>query len=375
MKPDTDVLIIGGGLAGLCSAIHLRKYNAGVVLIEKASYPRHKVCGEYISNEVLPYLQWLGLNIAVLQPVHINIFEFSNVSGKAITSKLTTGGFGISRYALDDYLYREAVKRGVKVLQETVTDIRFKDDIFTIMAGEMTVSSKIVLGAYGKRSNIDQALNREFINSKSPWLAVKAHYKGNFDNDKVAIHNFNGGYCGVSKVEGGRINICYLADYKTFKAYKNIEDYQKNVLCKNKHLKAIFENSEIVFDKPIAISQIYFDKKEPVYNHILMTGDTAGLIHPLCGNGMAMAIHSAKLAAGQVIKYLSGNINREELEAGYKTQWQKQFKNRLLMGRIMASVLENKKTTAMLLKMLHIFPGLLPAIIRHTHGRPITITE
>lgn len=375
MKPDTDVLIIGGGLAGLCSAIHLRKYNAGVMLIEKAPYPRHKVCGEYISNEVLPYLQWLGLNIESLQPVHINTFEFSNVSGKAITSKLTTGGFGISRYMLDGYLHTEAVRRGVKVLQETVTDIRFNDDIFTVKAGESIVLSKIVLGAYGKRSAIDQALNRDFINSKSPWLAVKAHFKGNFDNDKVAIHNFNGGYCGVSKVEGGKVNICYLADYKTFKAYKNIEDYQKNVLYKNKHLKAIFENSEILFDKPIAISQIYFDKKEPVYNHILMAGDTAGLIHPLCGNGMAMAIHSAKLAAGLVTEYLSGNINREELEANYKTQWQKQFKKRLFMGRIMARVLQHKKTTAMLLKMIHIFPGLLPAIIRQTHGRPITITQ
>jgi flavin-dependent dehydrogenase len=68
MKTNASVIIVGGGLAGLCSAIHLSKTGTEVILIEKNNYPKHKVCGEYISNEVLPYLEWLGLNIELLQP-------------------------------------------------------------------------------------------------------------------------------------------------------------------------------------------------------------------------------------------------------------------------------------------------------------------
>lgn len=190
----------------------------------------------------------------------------------------------------------------------------------------------------------------------------------------VALHNFKGGYCGVSKVENDIINICYLADYETFKQYKNIEEYQRNVLYENKHLKNVLENSTLLFDKPLTISQISFDKKKPVENHILMIGDTAGLIHPLCGNGMAMAIHSAKIASELVLDYYSGKINsREELEKSYTQQWKKNFGKRLFMGRVLARVLRNKTITNTLVAITVALPALLPAIIKQTHGKPIAI--
>ena len=104
MKTNPDVVIIGGGLAGLTTAIHLSKSGLEVTLIEKNEYPKHKVCGEYISNEVLPYLQWLGFQIFDLKPSHISKMEFSTASGKIISGDLPLGGFGISRYVLDNYL-------------------------------------------------------------------------------------------------------------------------------------------------------------------------------------------------------------------------------------------------------------------------------
>ena len=104
---DKEVIIIGGGLAGLTSAIHLSKLGHSVTVIEKNTFPKHKDCGEYISNEVLPYLNWLNLNIAALNPTNITKLEFSTASGKTIKSILPLGGFGISRFALDEYLYRK----------------------------------------------------------------------------------------------------------------------------------------------------------------------------------------------------------------------------------------------------------------------------
>jgi flavin-dependent dehydrogenase len=374
MKTNSDVLIIGGGLAGLTAAIHLSQKNLKVTLIEKSAYPRHKVCGEYISNEILPYLRSIGVDVCALNPTKISKFEFTTTTGKTTKAELPLGGFGISRYALDDFLYQKALANNCTIIKENVIDVSFNNDIFNITTPNQILTAKIVLGAFGKRSNVDQVLDRNFFNKKSPWLAVKAHYSGDLDNDLVTLHNFNGGYCGVSKVENNIINICYLADYSTFKQYKNIEDYQQNVLCKNKHLKSIFENSELLFDKPLTISQISFDKKHPVENHIIMIGDTAGLIHPLCGNGMAMAIHSAKIASELILAfYADKNISRDQLERNYRKEWNKHFGKRIFMGRILARILTNKTITNLFVSIVASFPKILPEIIKQTHGKSIEI--
>ena len=374
---NKEVLIIGGGLAGLTAAIHLSKIGLQVTVIEKNEFPKHKVCGEYISNEVLPYLNWLNLNIANLNPTNITQLEFSTASGKTIKSVLPLGGFGISRFALDEYLYKKALENGCKILQDNVENVQFEDNQFIVTTAKKTIlKSEIVIGAFGKRSNIDQKLNRDFIQKKSYWLAVKAHYSGNFPNNSVGLHNFKGGYCGVSKVEKDIINICYLADYETFKRFKNIEEYQKSVVSENPHLKVILEKSKLLFEKPLTISQISFDKKQAVENHILMIGDTAGLIHPLCGNGMAMAIHSAKIVSELVEKYYTNEIkSRNELEEKYIQEWNFNFKKRLKMGRLLSNLLQKQKLSAVLMRILIIFPFLLSKIIKKTHGTPITLNS
>jgi flavin-dependent dehydrogenase len=374
MKTNPDVVIIGGGLAGLTGAIHLSKKGLKVTLIEKSDYPRHKVCGEYISNEILPYLLWLGVDVLELKPTNISKFEFTTQNGKMAKTLLPLGGFGVSRFALDNFLYEKTLENGCTIINETVTDVSFDNNTFTVTTQNQVLASKIVLGAFGKRSNLDQVLSRDFITKKSPWLAVKAHFSGDFPDDVVGLHNFKGGYCGVSKVENNVINICYLADYATFKKYKNIDDYQQNVLYKNKHLKNVFESSNSVFEKPLTISQISFDKKLPVENHILMIGDTAGLIHPMCGNGMAMAIHSAKIASELVLDYHNDKIaSRELLEKKYIKEWNKNFAKRLLMGRFLAKTLTYKTITNVFVAIVASMPALLSAIIKQTHGKPIAV--
>ncbi len=375
MKTIADVIIIGGGLAGLTRAIHLSKSGLKVLLIEKNEFPKHKVCGEYISNEVLPYFEWLGLKISDLKPSKISKIEFSTTKGKMICGTLPLGGFGISRFSLDHYLYEKAIENGCQIIQDTVSNIQFiNEEFFISTVNNCEFKSKIVLGAFGKRSNIDLKLNRDFIQKKSPWLAIKAHYSGDFSNDLVGLHNFKGGYCGVSKVENGIINICYLVDYEHFKQSKNIEEFQTNVMYKNPHLKNIFEKTKLLFDKPLSISQISFEKKSSIENHVLMIGDTAGLIHPLCGNGMAMAIHSAKIASELSILYLDKTISsRKQLEDRYAREWDSNFKTRLKMGRILSKILQKEKLASFCMKLLIIFPSLFPEIIKRTHGTPIIL--
>ncbi len=374
MEANKKIVIVGGGLAGLTSAIHLSKLGYQIILIEKNSFPKHKVCGEYISNEVLPYLDWLDINVNQFNPSKIDTVLFSTTNGKFIQNRLPLGGFGISRYTLDFHLYQKAVAQECEIIQETVTDIDFIDDKFTIhLSNNEIVTADIVIGAHGKRSNIDQKLQRHFIQKKSPWLAVKGHYKGNFPNNLVGLHNFKGGYCGVSKVENDVINICYLADYETFKQYKSIENYQAEVLCQNPFLQVIFENVEPIFEKPFTISQICFDKKEPIDNHILMIGDSAGLIHPLCGNGMAMAIRSGKIVSELVDDYAKNIISRTQLEKQYTQIWNKNFQKRMRTGSFLGAILQQQNLSECLIRIFIKFPSLFSEVIKRTHGKTIAI--
>ena len=366
-----DVIIIGGGLAGLTNAIHLSKLGKKVLLIEKNEYPKHKVCGEYISNEVLPYLEFLGINPFDFGAVKIDKFQLSTIKNKLISADLPLGGFGISRYKLDFILSEKAKENGVRIIQDSVVGVEFTNDQFKIETKENKIfTSKIAIGAFGKRSLLDVKMERDFIKKKSPYLGVKIHVKGNFPSDLVALHNFKGGYCGVSKVENNAINLCYITNFSAFKKYKNIDDFQEKVVFKNDYLRDIFNNSTKVFENPLTISQISLETKKPVENHLIMCGDSAGMIHPLCGNGMSMAIRSAQIASKLILNYLNGEIStRNELEKNYIRQWNKTFKSRLKTGHFIARLFRQDKIAEFLLSVMKIFPFVLPKIIKRTHGK------
>ena len=368
-----DVIIVGGGLAGLTSAIHLSKRKKRVLLIEKNEYPKHKVCGEYISNEVLPYLNSLGINPINEGAKQITKVHISTTKSNLIKGELPLGGFGMSRYFLDNLLVKKAHLNGVQILKDTVDSIHFKKDSFTITTKSSGVfQSKITIGAFGKRSSLDQKMKRKFIQKKSPYLAVKIHVKGVFPENLVALHNFKGGYCGVSKVEDNAINVCYITEYRSFKKHKNITDFQEQVVFKNKHLRKIFKETSPVFEKPLTISQVSFQTKNPVEDHIIMCGDTAGMIHPLCGNGMGMAISSAQLASIRILQFLNGEIKtREGLEKQYLRDWNKEFKIRLKAGHFIAWLFRNQTISQIAYSILKRIPSLLPKMIKFTHGKQL----
>ena len=372
-KTTFDVIIVGGGLAGLTSAIHLSKFKQRVLLIEKNSYPKHKVCGEYISNEALPYLNSLGINPTKEGAKKITKVHVSTITGGLIKGDLPLGGFGMSRYFLDELLANKALSNGVSILQDSVDSVDFKDNQFCVQTKNLKLfQSKITIGAFGKKSALDLKMSRKFTQKKSPYLAVKLHVKGDFPENLVALHNFKGGYCGVSKVENNAINLCYITEYESFKKHKNITDFQEQVVFKNKHLRKIFTESKPVFQKPLTISQISFETKQAVEDHIIMCGDTAGMIHPLCGNGMGMAIAGARLASTLILQFLKGEIaTRKALEKQYLRDWNKEFKTRLKAGHFIARLFKNQTFSKIAYLILKKAPFLLPKMIQYTHGKQI----
>ncbi len=370
----TNILIIGGGLAGLVCANQLTKAGVQVVLIEKKTYPFHRVCGEYISNEVRPFLErnhLLPSNFALPQ---MNKLLLSSPSGRNFNTTLPLGGFGISRYEFDRFLAEKAKENGAEIITgTTVSEVAYhqQSDNFSVKTSSaQSLEAKVVIGSFGKRSNLDRTLQRPFFVQRSPYLGVKYHVKADLPKNQIALHNFTDGYCGVSALENDKYNVCYLTTRGNLKKYGNIPEMEENALHKNPFLKDIFTNAEFLYDQPEVINEITFAPKSLIENHILMCGDAAGMITPLCGNGMAMAIHSATILSELVKEFSLGNINRTQLENRYQQTWKSHFSGRLRIGRTVQKLFGKPILSELAIGSLGRINGLSRTLINQTHGRP-----
>ncbi len=369
------VVIVGGGLAGLVSGIELARAGIDVLLIERKDYPHHKVCGEYVSNEVRPYLESLGLDLDGLGSRAINRFRFTSPKGTSLETPLDMGAFGISRYSLDLALYELARKSGVDFrLNTIVQEIRWADGAFEIETSTTSqIEANIVIGAYGKRTRLDKHLDRAFMKKESPYVGIKYHIRGNFEEDLISLHNFKNGYCGMSAIEDNKYCLCYLTERSNLRASGSIPEMEQNILSRNPHLKAIFSDAEFLYDKPEVINEISFASKDAVEGHILMAGDSAGLITPLCGNGMAMAIRAGNMVGRQVIQYFSGHRSRDILEKSYASAWQEEFAFRLRVGRNVQRLFGREVLSELALGFFKVTPPILRMIIKGTHGKILKI--
>jgi flavin-dependent dehydrogenase len=371
-----DVAVVGGGLAGLGLSIQCAKAGYRTILFEKEKYPFHKVCGEYISLESWNFLEELGVPLSQMDLPLLRRLQVTAPNGRLLEQELPLGGFGISRFRLDFMLAGIARQNGVRIFEQTrVQDVRFENELFTIQSSLFSAQSRIVAGTFGKRSNLDVKWRRKFAvqkaNKLNNYVGIKYHIKTNWPEDLIALHNFKNGYCGISKIEDDKFCLCYLTTAKNLETCDHsIEQLEIKVLRLNPHLAKIFKESQILYESPLAISQISFAKKSQVEHHTLMIGDAAGMITPLCGNGMSMALHGSKIAFEQIDLFLQKKIPRWQMEQGYTNSWQKHFGRRLKTGRMIQRFFGSVFLTNLLVSVFKPFPWLTKKLISQTHGQP-----
>lgn len=375
-KEVFDVAIVGGGLAGLALSIQLAKEEYRVVVIEKEEYPFHRVCGEYISLESWNFLEQLGYPLSDMDLPILKELIVSSPNGHYIKANLPLGGFGISRYKIDSELALIAKQYGVTVMEGTkVTDISFHDTFSIVHSSQKNIKARLVAGSFGKRSSLDVKWKRKFVSQKNSglnnYIGIKYHIRTDFPADTIVLHNFSNGYCGMSKIENNTYCLCYLTTADNLQqSGNNIATMEKEILSKNPFLKEIFTKADFLWKSPVTIAQISFEKKLQVENHVLLLGDAAGMITPLCGNGMSMALHGSKIAAGLINRFLSNKISRKELEEQYILQWNGQFGRRLKVGRFIQRLFGKSSVTNLMIGVLKPFPKIISWLIRQTHGQP-----
>lgn len=362
---------MGGGLSGLVAANYLALANIQVVVFEKKEYPFHRVCGEYISNEVVPFLKSLDIFPVDFELPNIQKLQLTSVNGRSALLDLDLGGFGISRFTFDHFLYQKAKQRGVQFYLNTEVDsISLLKNQFEIKTRGEVFFGDVVIGSFGKRSKLDISLKRSFVKKRSPYVGVKYHIRTEHANDLISLHNFKDGYCGISNVENGISTLCYLTHRNNVKQFGDLKKMEAAVLVRNPFLKDIFEHSEFLWEKPEVINEISFETKSPVENHILMSGDAAGMITPLCGNGMAMAIQAAKLVSENVMQFCKDEITREELESKYARTWNSHFSKRLWAGRQIQNLFGKEWTSDLAVNLARYSKPVANYLVRKTHGIP-----
>lgn len=376
-KTIYDAIIIGGGLAGLVCSIMLSRKGFKILLLEKKTYPFNKVCGEYVSNEVIGFLYTLGFDPFKYNASQIDKLRLSSPSGKNIFVDLDLGGFGISRFTMDYSLSKIAQNSGALLLENCrVNDVTFNENMFSVSSSAGLFKSRFVVGSYGKRDLLDKKLNRKFIHKHTGYLGVKYHIKLDYPINEIGLDNFSGGYSGIVKIENDKYNLCYLYRRKKNDNFKSIRELEEKILFANPNIRAIFEKAVFINEHPEVINEISFSDKTCIEDHIFLCGDAAGLITPLCGNGMSMAIHGAKILSEILIHNLikGNNINalqRLKIENNYTKSWETTFSNRLFWGRTLQKIYGNKNLTAASLSIIHAFPTLEKWLIKKTHGKSI----
>ena len=282
------------------------------------------------------------------------------------------GGFGISRYLHEELLYQEALKHGVEFLLDTkaMSISQSTDGAFKVVTKSQTLSASLICNASGRRSNLEMT-ERGQKDATTNYVGVKYHVRLARDPEQIEIHNFPGGYCGISSIEEGKSCLCYIVNAKQLAAAnKSIPELEEKILFQNKNLERIFREAEFILKEPVTVSGINFLIKEPLNGTSFFLGDSAGSIAPVTGNGMSMGLRSAYVLGLNADRYFKGEITKDELRKNYSGFWNKEFSTRIKLSRYFQKLSEYPALTNITLSLFKNFPSLAKKVIRLTHGKP-----
>jgi menaquinone-9 beta-reductase len=307
-----DVVVIGGGPAGCVAATHLARGGARVALVERLSVPHHKVCGEFLSGEGLPYLSEIGVDLSLA--THIPRMRLHGPA-RSCDATLPLAGRGLSRIRLDEALLDAAAGAGVEVIRgEQVTTLDRVGADFRVGSH----IANVVICATGKaefmpvqpRTGRDSGMVGYKVHLRlSP--AAQARLEGHVD-----LFVFRGGYGGLATIEGGLANLCFLLERGAIERHgRDWETVALELEGACEGLAACLNGSEPAFWPPAVVANIPygFVREQAVADDIYCIGDQLAVIPSLTGEGMAIAMMSGRRAAEHILQGLGAAAFHKEM--------------------------------------------------------------
>jgi flavin-dependent dehydrogenase len=328
-----DVAIVGAGPGGSTLAALLARRGYSVALVDRDDFPRDKLCGEFLSYDALPITEALGIDLGGAPYI-----EHCRVVGRGRTYAFDFPhpARGVSRMFLDDALHRCAVDAGAQAVMAMATAV--SRDSVTLDDG--AIRARVVTGAWGRWGRFDQQLERAFVRDRSHRnFGFKRHYRGEGARGVIELYSFADGYLGVSDVEGGITNICGLVHARRLQGHKGKWDsFVEEIRTEEEPLAAMYARYEPAQDGFLSSEPVIFRSRSAVEEGIFMIGDASGVIDPLTGNGMAMAMQSALVAAPFIAEALNDS-DRKRSEDGYRNRHAELFNHRIAWSRRVAFLL------------------------------------
>ena len=364
-----SAVIVGAGPAGASLAIRLANAGQNVLLLEKSRFPRHKLCGEFVSPECADHFDELGIASAVkdVSPAEILETRFYTRSGRSLTipnkwlSRSERSAIGVSRFQLDRLLMEQARDSGVVLceLSEALSPIvemgRLTGLKVRSESGDVAnVRTSVAIDASGRAQSLARHFQPDNSSSRAEVVAFKTHLSNaKIAKDVCEIYSFRGGYGGCSEVENGRFNLCFVMNSSHVRAIGNDRHaIMENGILKNTRAKEVLSDIELS-DLWLTVAIPRFGRSNCCpFPGVFAVGDAAGFIDPFTGSGIALALQTAKLCAASILE--NGDIRNAELN--YRQNYLKAVSQRMRFCRLIRIISAVPAVADNLIDLLSISP-------------------
>lgn len=373
LKPQTltcNLIVIGGGPAGTSAAITAARAGVHVVLVEKGAYPRHKVCGEFISGESVQLLNSLLANALETRSLLSHVPRINGVrlflDGRTVNVPVDPPAVSLARFDMDAALWQAAASAGVDARSGTTVNSVQGRGPFHIQTNAEDISARAVINTTGRWSNLFEKPTAALSNGTAPkWIGLKAHFAETSPAPTTDLYFFDGGYCGMQPVgledepATSRIVVCTMVRADVATRLEDVFPQEPRLQERSRKWKLLSE--------PISTAPLIFRQPNPEKGGVLFAGDAAGFVDPFVGDGISLALRSGALATESLLGFLRGQATLEEATAQYRWDYEDRFlpifQTSSLLRRMLALPLAVRRP---LLRVMETFPAVTKLMVKNT---------
>jgi flavin-dependent dehydrogenase len=322
------LIVVGAGPGGCAAAISAARAGARVLLLERGHFPRHKVCGEFVSAESLGLLETLlaaDFRVLIADAPRISSSRIF-ADGAEIPAEIKPPAASIARYDLDKALWKSAIQSGVEALDGcTVKAVERNGPnaaLFRVVTQSSSFEARALVNATGRWSFLTAPSTRARA-ANSRWIGIKAHFREEAAAASVDLYFFSGGYCGVQPVtepvNGSKaiINACAMVKADVATELNQIFRCHPALQTRSRSWEPAMP--------PVSTSPLIFHEPEPVQDNILQVGDSATFVDPFIGDGISLALRSGALATRCLTPFLQNECTLLQATAEYARQYRRQL--------------------------------------------------